>query len=116
MAISINSKGYNIGEISVSTKLEAGASVTIGNAKDLEAIRGFAETGIMRIKATIDMGDLDAEFDGCVVCNICPNGFEFHTITYFDSSVTGGSPIIVGGQLYMDGTALKCHITAVTVS
>lgn len=44
MAISINSKGYNIGEISVSTKLEA------------------------------------------------------------------------GGQLYMDGTALKCHITAVTVS
>lgn len=117
MAIRYSTRGYNIGKIDVTTKLVAGSSVTIGDSSDCDAIKAFSETGMMRIKATIDMGAVDANFDGVVICNQCQNGIEFATITFFDpSSTTGGSPIIVGGQIYMDGTALKCHITATSVS
>lgn len=117
MAIKFSTLGYNIGKIDVTTKLVAGSSVTIGDAADCAAIKEYAETGIIRIKCTIDMGATDAEFDGVVTCNQCQNGIEFATITFYDpSSTTGGSPIIVGGQIYIDGTALKCHITATPVS
>lgn len=116
MGIKYGTKGYNIGTVEVSTKLVAGESVAIGDAKDYNRIVDFAETGILKIKATIDLSGTDADFDGTVVCNKCPNGIEFSTITYFGSAVTGGDPTIVGGQIYMDGTALKCHVTAVEVS
>lgn len=117
MAIKYSTLGYNVGKIAVTTKLVAGSSVTIGNSRDYDSIKEFSETGMMRIKCTIDMGGSDADFDGVVICNQCQNGIEFATITFYDpSSTTGGSPIIVGGQIYMDGTALKCHITATTVS
>lgn len=113
MSIKYSSRGYNIAKIDVSTKLVAGSTVTIGNESDFDAICSFAETGILRVKATIDMGATDANFDGCVVCNKCMNGIEFATITFYDpSSPTGGSPIVVGGQMLMDDNKLKCHITA----
>lgn len=116
MGIRYSSRGYNIAKLDVSTKLVAGSSVKIGTKEDYDAIVAFAETGIMRIKATIDMGATDADYDGCVVCNKCQNGIEFATITfYYPSSPTGGDPIVVGGQIYMDGTDLKCHLTATTL-
>lgn len=80
---------------------------------DYDKIVAFAQTGILRVKATVTLSGGDADFDGTVVCNNCPNGIEFSTITFYDpTSPTGGSPIILGGQILMDGTALKCHITA----
>lgn len=113
MSIKYSSRGYNIAKIDVSTKLVAGSTVTIGNESDFDAICSFAETGILRVKATIDMGATDAEFDGCVVCNKCPNGIEFATTTFYAAGEPlGGSPIIVGGQMLMDDNKLKCHITA----
>lgn len=113
MAIKYGTIGYNVGTLEVSTKLVAGESVTIGTKDDYDTIVAFATTGILKIKAIIDMGETDAEFDGTVVCNKCQNGIEFATITFYNPPVpTGGSPIIVGGQILMDGTALKCHITA----
>lgn len=116
MAIKYSSRGYNVAKIDVSTKLVAGSSVKIGTKDDYDAICAFAETGIMRIKVVIDMGATDANFDGCVVCNACQNGIEFATITFYDpSSPTGGDPIVVGGQIYMDGNDLKCHVTATTL-
>lgn len=116
MAIKYSSRGYNVAKIDISTKLIAGDTVTIGTQDDCDAIVAFSQSGIMRVKATIDMGATDAEFDGCVICNQCPNGIEFATITfYYPAAPTGGSPIIVGGQIFMDGTALKCHVTATTI-
>ena len=113
MSIKYTSRGYNVVKLDISTKLVAGSTVTIGTQDDYDAIMAFAESGIMRVKCVIDMGATDADFDGCVVCNKCQNGIEFSTITFYDpSSPTGGSPIIVGGQMLMDGTALKCHVTA----
>lgn len=117
MAIRYSTLGYNIAKLDVSTKLVAGESVVIGDANDYDAIKSFSASGIMRIKATIDMGATDAEFDGTVVCNQCPNGIEFATITFYNPSYpTGGDPIIVGGQILMDGDDLKCHITATSIS
>lgn len=113
MSIRYSSRGYNVVKLDVSTKLIAGDTVKIGGQEDYDAIMAFVEAGIMRVKATIDMGATDAEFDGCVVCNKCENGLEFSTITFYDpSSPTGGSPIIVGGQMLMVGKDLKCHVTA----
>ena len=116
MSIKYSSRGYNVAKIDISTKLVAGETVTIGTQDDYDAIVAFSQSGIMRVKATIDMCDTDADFDGCVICNQCPNGIEFATVTFYNPPVpTGGSPIIVGGQILMDGTALKCHVTATTV-
>lgn len=117
MAIKYSTLGYNVGKIDVTTKLVAGSSVTIGDAADYDSIKEFSKTGMIRIKCTVDMGSSDADFDGVVLANQCQNGIEFATITFYDpSSTTGGSPIIIGGQVYMDGTVLKCHITATPVS
>lgn len=56
MAIKYSTLGYNVGKIAVTTKLVAGSSVTIGNSSDYDSIKEFSETGMMRIKCTIDMG------------------------------------------------------------
>ena len=116
MAIRYGTIGYNVGTIDISTKLVSGESVTIGNKDDYDAIVAFAQTGTMKVKVTIDLGNDDANFDGTVVCNRCPNGVEFSTVTYFSDSPTGSTPIIIGGQILMDGDNLKCHISATTVS
>lgn len=114
--VSINSKGYNLAEVEISTKLVVGASTEIGDAGVVAALKTFADSGIMRIKAQIEMSGVDIDFDGTVGCNLCTNGFEFHTVTYYSDQVTGGDPIIIGGQIYVDGAKTKVHLTAQTVS
>lgn len=113
--VSVNNKGYNLGEVTVSNTLVVGASTTIGSASEINSLKEFADFGVMRIIANIEMNDQTIAFNGCVVCNNCSNGFEFHTVTYFDDQVTGGSPIIIGGQVYVDGSYTKVHLTAVVV-
>lgn len=113
MAIKYSSRGYNVVKLDVSTKLIAGDTVKIGGKDDYDAIMAFVESGIMRVACKIDMGATDADFDGCVVCNKCPNGLEFATTTFYSAGQPlGGSPIIVGGQMFLDGSDLKCHVTA----
>lgn len=115
--ITVGSNGYNVAKVVVGTKLVAGQSVTVGTKGDLDKLVALADaSGVARIQATVDLSGTDVEFDGAVLCNLCENGIEFHTITYYSSEVTGGSPIIIGGQAYMDGTNMKVHITSVTVS
>jgi len=114
--VSINSKGYNLAEVEISTKLVVGASTEIGVASVVDELKTFAEFGLMRIQAQIDMSGVDIDFNGTVACNLCANGFEFHTVTYYSDQVTGGDPIIIGGQVYVDGEAAKVHLTAQVVS
>ena len=115
--ITVGSNGYNVAKVVVGTKLVAGQSVTVGTKSDLDKLVALADAaGVARIQATVDLSGTDIEFDGAILCNLCENGIEFHTITYYSAEVTGGSPIIIGGQAYMDGTNMKVHITAVTVS
>ena len=119
--IHISSKGYNIGSVEVDTKLVASQSVTIGDKRDFGVLLSFAESGIMRVKATVTIGGSDLDFDGCVTCNLFglnygTPGVEFSTIVFASDSQTGGAPIIVGGQFYMDDDNLVCHLTATTVS
>lgn len=116
MSIRYGTVGYNVGTIDISTKLVAGETVDIGTQDDCDTIESFANTGIIKIKATIDMGTADANFDGVVTVNKCPNGVEFATITYFSASPTGSTPIIVGGQIFMADGKLKCHVVATPVS
>ena len=116
MSIKYGTIGYNVGTVEISTKLVAGETVVIGTLDDCLAIKAFADTGILKVKATVDMGAADANFDGVVVCNKCPNGIEFSTITYFSAIPTDSTPIIVGGQMLMDGDDLKCHLVATPIS
>lgn len=116
MSIKYGTIGYNVGTVDISTKLVAGETVEIGTQDDCDAIVAFARTGILKVKATIDMGSVDAHFDGVVTVNKCPNGVEFATITYFSASPTGSTPIIVGGQMLMVDGKLKCHVVATPVS
>ena len=99
----------------------AGESVTVGTRKDLDKIAELVgNSGLIRVKSIVTVGGSDLNFNGIVTANLFDDSgikcVEFHTVTYASDSITGGSPIIVGGQLYMDGTACKCHITAVPVS
>lgn len=117
----IEAKGYNIAEITPGVKLVAGSSVTVGTRKDLNQIAELvANSGLLRVKSVVTISGNDVEFNGVVTCNLFDDqgtaSLEFHTITYVSDTITGGNPIIIGGQLYMDGTALKCHLTAVPVS
>lgn len=115
--LNISSNGYNVAVIEVSTKLVVGASTAIDtDVKKLDSIKMFADSGVMRIVANIEMSGVDIDFDGSVMCNQCENGIEFSTITYYSDQVTGGDPIIIGGQLYEEGNALKVHLTAKTIS
>lgn len=116
MSIRYGTIGYNVGTVDISTKLIAGETVEIGTPDDCDAIVAFAQTGILKVKATVDMGASDANFDGVVTVNKCPNGIEFATITYYGDSPTGSTPIIVGGQMLMDDGKLKCHIVATPIS
>lgn len=117
----VEAKGYNIAEITTGVKLVAGESVAVGTRKDLDKIVELVNnSGLIRVKSVVTVGGSDLNFNGVVTANLFDYNdatfIEFHTITYASDSVTGGDPIIVGGQLYMDGTTLKCHLTAVTVS
>ena len=115
--MNIQKKGYNIAEVTTGVKLVAGESTSVGTKKDLDELRELvANSGLCRVKTVITVSGDDLNFDGVVSCNLCPNGFEFHTITYVSNEVTGGSPIIVGGQFYYDAGTTKCHVTAVPVS
>ena len=115
--MNIQKKGYNIVEVTTGVRLVVGESTSVGTKQDLEELRGLiANSGLCRVKSTVTRNGDDLEFDGVVACNLCPNGFEFHTITYASNEVTGGSPIIFGGQFYDDNGTVKCHVTAVTVS
>lgn len=115
--LSITSQGYNIGVVSSSVKLVVGASTVVDNdASKIDRLVSFAKTGVLRIKTKIDMSGVDIDFDGAVVANICANGIEFHTITYYADQVTGGDPIIIGGQAYVEDGKIKVHLTAEVVS
>ena len=115
--LSITSKGYNIGVVESSVKLVVGASTVVDNdSSKIDRIVGFAQSGIIRIKSKIDMSGVDIDFDGAVVANICPNGIEFHTVTYYSDQVTGGNPIIIGGQAYVEDGKIKVHLTAAVIS
>lgn len=112
----INRGIYNIPVVETGATLVAGESVTIGTQKDLDKlVRLTNKSGLMRVKTATTIGGNTLNFDGTCVCNFFTDNIEFHTIVYASDSITGGDPIIIGGQLYMDGTNLKCHITAVTV-
>lgn len=117
----IESKGYNIAEITPGVKLVAGSSVTVGTRKDLKQIAELVEnSGLLKVKSVVTLSGSDVDFNGVVTCNLFDDqgtaSIEFHTITYTSDTITGGDPIIIGGQLYMDGAALKCHLTAVPIS
>lgn len=113
----VESLGYNIPEVTTGKKLVAGESVAVGTKKELDDLREMIQhCGLLRVKTVVTISGDDLNFDGVVTCNLCQNGFEFHTITYASDEVTGGSPIIVGGQFYNDNGTVKCHITAVVVS
>lgn len=117
----IEAKGYNIAEIVPGVKLVAGSSVTVGTRKDLDQIAELVKnSGLMRVKSVVSLSGNDVDFNGVVTCNLFDDqgtaSIEFHTITYVSDTITGGNPIIVGGQLYMDGSLCKCHLTAVPVS
>lgn len=114
--ILINSQGYNIADVEILTKLIAGESTAIGTKKDYESLRSFAETGSMQVKCTLAYGGNDMVFDGSVDCNLFETGIEFYTTIYPGPTVTGGDPILVGGQLFMDGNDMKCHINVTPVS
>lgn len=117
----VESKGYNIAEVITGVKLVAGSSVTVGTKKDLDQLVEMVEnSGLVRVKSIVTLSGNDLEFNGVVNCNIFDDAgtksIEFHTITYASAVITGGDPIIVGGQLYMDDGVCKCHLTAVQVS
>lgn len=115
--LSITSKGYNIGVVTSSVKLVVGASTVVDNdSSKIDQLVGFAQSGIIRIKTKIDMSGVDIDFDGAVMANICANGIEFHTITYYSDQVTGGDPIIIGGQAYVEDGKIKVHLTAEVIS
>lgn len=112
----INRGIYNIPVVETGVTLVAGESVTIGTQKDLDKlVRVTSKSGLMRVKSATTVGGSTMNFDGSCVCNFFDGNIEFHTVVYASDSITGGDPIIIGGQLYMDGVNLKCHLTAVTV-
>lgn len=113
----INRGGYNVPVVETGVTLVAGESITIGTKKDLDKlVKLTSKSGLMRVKSATTIGGDTLNFDGTCVCNFFTGNIEFHTVVYASDSITGGDPIIVGGQLYMEGTALKCHLTAVSVS
>lgn len=117
MGLTIGSNGYNVAVITVGTKLVVGASTVVDtDLKKIETVKGFADSGIMRIVSKINMSGVDIDFDGTVMCNQCANGIEFSTITFYSDQVTGGDPIIIGGQLYEEDDKVKVHLTATVVS
>ena len=115
--MNIQKKGYNIAEVVTGVELVVGESTSVGTKQDLDELRELvANSGLCWVKSTVIRNGDYMNFDGVVACNLCQNGFEFHTITYASNEVTGGSPIIFGGQFYDDNGTVKCHVTAVTVS
>lgn len=113
----INRGGYNVPVVETGVTLVAGESITIGTKKDLDKlVKLTSKSGLMRVKSATTISGDTLNFDGTCVCNFFTGNIEFHTVVYASDSITGGDPIIVGGQLYMDGANLKCHLTAVPVS
>lgn len=109
--------GYNVPVVVTEVKLIAGESVTLGVQADLDQlVKLTSNSGLMRVKTSTEISGQTMNFDGTCSCNFFDGNIEFHTIVYASDSITGGDPIIVGGQLYMDGTSLKCHLTAVPVA
>lgn len=113
----IEKGGYNVPVVVTGVKLIAGESVTLGTQADLDQLVELtSKSGLMRVKTATEISGQTMNFDGTCSCNFFDGNIEFHTVVYASDSITGGDPIIVGGQLYMEGTALKCHLTAVSVS
>lgn len=108
--MTVESKGYNVAEVVLDTKLVSGQATAIGTLKDYNKIRELVDnSGLMRVKTVLTVSGTDMTFDGTCIANLWEEGIEFSTIVFngADSSV----PKIVGGQLYMDGTSLKCSIS-----
>lgn len=105
----VGSKGYNVAEVIVDTTLVSGEATSIGAVQDYEKLRELVDnSGLMRVKCTLDVSGTEMNFDGTCIANLWDEGIEFSTIVFngADTSV----PKIVGGQLYMDGADLKCSI------
>lgn len=108
----VESKGYNVANVMVGVKLKTSEDVAIGTAKDYEKIRELvSNSGLMRVSTILDVSGTEMQFDGVCIANLWDDGIEFSTIVWNgeDTNV----PKIVGGQLYMDGTSLKCSINYV---
>lgn len=107
--MTVESKGYNVAKVVIGTKLTSGEATAIGTAQDYEKLRELVgNSGLMRVKCTLKVGGVDMDFDGTCIANLWSDGIEFSTIVFNGADTS--TPKIVGGQLYMDGTSLKCSI------
>lgn len=110
----VGSKGYNVAEVLIDTKLVSGEATTIGGLEDYQKLRELAgNSGLMRVKCTLDVSGTDMNFDGTCIANFWDEGIEFSTIVFNGADTS--APKIVGGQLYMDGANLKCSINYCTL-
>lgn len=104
----VESKGYNVAKVVTGKKLVAGEAMAIGNKTDYDKLREMvSNSGLMRVTTVLTVSGNDMEFDGVCMANLYETGIEFSTIVWIGDQST---PKIVGGQLFMDGTSLKCSI------
>ena len=103
----INSKSYNIPDVTISETLSVGTTV-VGTQADYNRIVNLVkESGLLFCKAKIG----DADLSGSMVCNMGPGGFEAFTITN-----QGNTLRLILVYCYMDDDDFKIDLTVSSLS
>ena len=105
----VESKGYNVAKVVTGKELKTTEDVVIGTLQEYQKLMELvSNSGLMRVVTGLDVSGTKMNFDGTCIANLWDDGIEFSTIVWNGEDDT--APKIVGGQLYIDGTSLKCAI------
>lgn len=105
MAVKFSTKGYNVGTIEISTKLDTAEAKNVGNEGDIDMIKQLAATGFCKMKFTVT-GTPDAVYDIGVLLSNSGDTVEFGTVTY-----TSDGPVAISGSFAIATHKLTCAVS-----
>ena len=105
MAVKFSTKGYNVGTIDITTKLDTSEAKNVGVESDLDMIKMLAMTGFCKMKFTV-AGTPDAAYDIGVLLTNSGDTVEFGAVTY-----TSDGPVAITGSFGITSHKLTCAVS-----
>lgn len=105
MAVKFSTKGYNVGTIEISTKLDKSEAKNVGIESDMDMIKMLAMTGFCKMKFTV-AGTPDDVYDIGVLLSDSGDTVEFGAVTY-----TANGPVAISGSFAISSHKLTCAVS-----